>query len=87
MPRTSLVKVKDLRLKPRTNITRPYFVGDLEHWHFDTFRIKWRESVVYPFPRGFVTFTLTPQGKVDELRLDVPNPDFDFKELDFKRVP
>src|ERR671938_882019 len=64
----------------------PDFVGDLEHWHFDTFRIKWRDSIVYPFPRGFVTFTLDPQGKPDEMKIDVPNPDFDFKELEFKRA-
>ena len=63
----------------------PNFIGDLEHWHFDTFRIKWRESIVYPFPRGFVTFTLDPHGKVSEMKLDVPNPDFDFRELEFKR--
>jgi CubicO group peptidase (beta-lactamase class C family) len=65
----------------------PYFVGDLEHWHFDTFRVKWRDSIVYPFPRGFVTFTLNAQGKVDEMKIEVPNPDFDFKELEFKRKP
>lgn len=65
----------------------PYFVGDLEHWHFDTFRVKWRDSVVYPFPRGFVTFTLNAEGRVDEMKIDVPNPDFDFKELEFKRTP
>ncbi len=65
----------------------PYFVGDLEHWHFDTFRVKWRNTIVYPFPRGFVTFTLNAQGKVDEMKIDVPNPDFDFKELEFKRKP
>jgi CubicO group peptidase (beta-lactamase class C family) len=70
-----------LRLLPSPN-----YVGDLEHWHFDTFRIKWRESVVYPYPRGWVTFTLDPQGKVSEMKLDVPNPDFDFKELEFKRA-
>jgi hypothetical protein len=63
----------------------PNFVGDLEHWHFDTFRIKWREGVSYPFGRGFVTFVLDPQGKPAEMKLDVPNPDFDFKELEFKR--
>ena len=63
------------------------FIGDLEHWHFDTFRIKWRESIVYPFPKGFVTFSLNSEGKVDEMKIDVPNPDFDFKELEFKRVP
>ena len=65
----------------------PAYVGDLEHWHFDTFRIKWRDSVVYPYPRGWVTFVLDPQGKVSEMKIDVPNPDFDFKELEFKRAP
>jgi len=46
-----------------------------------------RESVVYPYPRGWVTFTLDPQGRVGEMKIDVPNPDFDFKELEFKRRP
>ncbi|HYP54053.1 MAG TPA: DUF3471 domain-containing protein, partial [Pyrinomonadaceae bacterium] len=65
----------------------PNFVGDLEHWHYDTFAIKWRDSVVYPFGRGFVTFTLNPQAGIDEMKIDVPNPDFDFKELEFRRAP
>jgi len=65
----------------------PDFVGDLEHWHFDTFRIKWRDTIVYPFPRGFVTFTLDPRGKASDMKIDVPNPDFDFKELEFRRAP
>jgi hypothetical protein len=69
-----------LRLAPSPN-----FVGDLEHWHFDTFRVRWRDTVVYPFPRGFVTFTLDPQGKPSEMKIDVPNPDFDFKELELRR--
>ncbi|HEV2884188.1 MAG TPA: serine hydrolase [Pyrinomonadaceae bacterium] len=64
-----------------------FFIGDLEHWNYDTFRIKWRDSVVYPFPRGFVTFTLSRDAKPREMIIDVPNPDFDFKELEFKRVP
>lgn len=67
-------------------VPSPNYVGDLEHWHFDTFRIKWRDSVVYPYPRGWVTFQLDPQGKVSEMKIDVPNPDFDFKELEFKRA-
>ncbi|MGH7493409.1 MAG: serine hydrolase [bacterium] len=71
-----------LRLMPA-----PDFVGDLEHWHYDTFRLKWRGSVVYPFPKGFVTFTLNAAGDVDEMKIDVPNPDFDFKELKFKYTP
>ena len=66
-------------------VPSPIFVGDLEHWHFDTFRIKWRDSVVYPFSRGFVSFVLHNNGKVSEMKLDVPNPDFDFKELELKK--
>ena len=71
-----------LRLMPSS-----LFVGDMEHWHYDTFRVKWRDSIVYPFPRGFVSFVLNSQGKSVEMRIDVPNADFDFKELEFKRVP
>lgn len=70
-----------LRLVPAPN-----FVGDLEHWQYDTFRVKWRPTIVYPFPKGFITFTLNAQGQVDEMKLDDPNPDFDFKELQFNRV-
>ena len=69
-----------LRLVPSPN-----FVGDLEHWHFDTFRVTWRDSIVYPFPRGFVTFLLDAKGKISEMKIDVPNPDFIFTELELKR--
>jgi CubicO group peptidase (beta-lactamase class C family) len=61
-------------------------VGDLEHWHYDTFLIKWRPSVSYNFTRrGFVTFILGTDGKVTEMKIDQPNPDFHFFELELKR--
>ena len=69
-----------LRLKPAPN-----FVADLEHWHYDTFRIKWRPTVAYNFPMGFVTFTIDKNGKAGELEIDQPNNDFWFYELEFKR--
>ena len=69
-----------LRLKPSPN-----FTADLEHWHYDTFRIKWRPSVAYNFPMGFVTFTIDKNGKTEELEIDQPNNDFWFYELEFKR--
>src|SRR5215203_1403295 len=64
----------------------PNFVADLEHWNYDTFQIKWRPSVSYNFPRGFVTFTIDKNGKTDELKIDQPNNDFWFYELTPKRV-
>ena len=65
----------------------PNFVADLEHWHYDTFKIKWRPTVAYDFPAGFVTFTIDKNGKADELEIDQPNNDFWFYELEFKRKP
>ena len=64
----------------------PNFVADLEHWHYDTWVIKWRPTVSYNFPRGFVTFTIDKNGKTDELKIDQPNNDFWFYELAPKRV-
>lgn len=64
----------------------PNFVADLEHWHYDTFVIKWRPSVAYNFPRGFVTFTIDKDAKTDELKIDQPNNDFWFYELHPKRA-
>ncbi|MEP7147586.1 MAG: serine hydrolase [Acidobacteriota bacterium] len=64
----------------------PNFVADLEHWHYDTFQIKWRPSVAYNFPRGSVTFTIDKNGKTDELQIDQPNNDFWFYELTPRRV-
>ena len=66
-------------------VPAPLFVGDLEHWHYDTFRVKWRDSIVYPFNYGFVSFVIDSKGKVSEMKMDVPNPDFDFGELELKR--
>jgi CubicO group peptidase (beta-lactamase class C family) len=45
----------------------PAFTGDLEHWHYDTFRVRWRD------PRaetGFVTFELGAAGTVTHMNVD-----------------
>src|SRR6476620_2608892 len=64
----------------------PNFVADLEHWQLDTFQIHWRPTVHYNFPRGFVTFTIDKNGKTDQLKIDQPNNDFWFYELDLHRT-
>ena len=57
----------------------PNFTGDLEHWHYDTFRVKWRDQMQ---GKGFVNFKLNTQGKADVLSIEnlseftrVPEPD------------
>lgn len=54
----------------------PAFTGELEHWHYDNFRVKWANPIV---TESLVTFTLNAQGKVDEIKV----PEI----ADFKRVP
>ncbi|MGI8618513.1 MAG: serine hydrolase [Gemmatimonadaceae bacterium] len=44
----------------------PSWVGDVSHWHYDTFRITWRDPMM---GRSFATFTIGPSAKVETLRL------------------
>ncbi|REJ78716.1 MAG: serine hydrolase [Acidobacteria bacterium] len=55
----------------------PAFEGDLEHWHYDTFRAN------FAGPLGgntFVTFSLNAQGKVDDVTLGLVS-DYPFDKV------
>lgn len=65
-------------------VPAPAFVADLEPWQHDTFRLKWRRLNPY-IPDGWATFVLDRRGRADEVRVDCPNDDFFFSELELKR--
>jgi CubicO group peptidase (beta-lactamase class C family) len=46
----------------------PTFVGDLEHWHYDVFRARWRDRQL---GKSFVAFSLGVNGDVDGMKLDM----------------
>ena len=46
----------------------PTWRGELEHWHFDTFRTRFDTPVLGPLP---VVFRLNALGKVDDLQIDM----------------
>ncbi|MBL7074425.1 serine hydrolase [candidate division KSB1 bacterium] len=59
----------------------PRHIGDLEHWHYDTFRVTWRNPI-YDMPeRTFLTFYLDEMGKVAKLKVTFYDPIY------FKKVP
>jgi hypothetical protein len=60
----------------------PTYVGDLEHWHFDTFLSRWRDPVA---EKTFVSFSLNAEGEVQEMKLKVADY-IDFGEYLFKRM-
>src|ERR1700752_5182719 len=45
----------------------PNFTGDLEHWHYDTFRVIWRDRIE---GKGFISFRLNSQGRVESVNVE-----------------
>jgi len=68
-----------LRLLPNKDL-----VADLTHLHYDTFVIHWRNEFAW-FSEGTAQFLLNAAGDVAELRIEVPNDDFWFHELELIR--
>jgi CubicO group peptidase (beta-lactamase class C family) len=56
------------------------FSTKLEHRHFNTFRIKFTDPFL---PEGFVTFDMNSKGEISGFKIDLPNPDFHFYNLNF----
>ncbi|HET7112608.1 MAG TPA: serine hydrolase [Pyrinomonadaceae bacterium] len=54
----------------------PNFNGELEHWHYDTFRVVWRDRME---GKGFVVFKLNAKGQPETVTIDGLG--------DFTRVP
>jgi hypothetical protein len=70
-------KIKRLEMKFDQT---PSFHANLNYYKKDVF---WFEFEEYPsLPRGTVTFKRDHTGKIHQMVIDVPNPDFDFTELD-----
>lgn len=44
----------------------PAFNGEMEHWHYETFRITWRDPTR---SKMLITFTLNEQGKASEAKV------------------
>lgn len=56
----------------------PTAVGDLMHWHYDTFEAQMRDKMMGKVP---VTFTIGPDGKVARMNFDLEGP------TEWRRVP
>jgi hypothetical protein len=73
------VELVDNKLNMRF-VHTPIFHSTLEHWHYNTFTVKFPD--VPSLPSGKAAFVIGMDNKVEKLLIDVPNPDFDFTELD-----
>ncbi|GAB5406240.1 MAG: serine hydrolase [Aureliella sp.] len=69
-----------LRLLPAKRL-----VADLEHLHFNTYKINWRSTHAW-FDKGACHFIDDPTGNIVSIELDIPNDDMWFYELDLRRT-
>ena len=62
-------------------------LGDIEHWQHDSFIVRWRDRGLNA--DAFVNFTLDPDGKIRELRMEPISPltDFSFDFQDLRLTP
>ena len=60
----------------------PALTGDLEHWQYDTFVARWRDRSLAD---AFVTFSLNPDGSIDQVKMVPVSPltdfSYDFQDL------
>ncbi len=61
----------------------PALVGALEHWQYDTFVARWYDRELRA--DAFVTFALTPEGRIREARMRAVSPATDFS-FDFHHL-
>jgi len=63
-------------------------VGDLEHWQYDTFIVRWRDRELRA--DAYVTFALDPDGSIDRVKMEAVSPEtdfsYDFQDLDLRPV-
>ncbi len=60
--------------------------GEAEHWHYDTFLVRWKDLTVV---KAFLTFQIGTDGKITGFRMEQAeegDPSFDFENYEFKRV-
>lgn len=62
-------------------------VGDLEHWQYDSFIVRWRDRTLNA--DAYVTFSLNHDGGIERLRMEAVSPttDFSFDFQDLNLVP
>lgn len=78
----SLVDGKlQLKLLPYPDLT-----ADLELMHYDTFAIRWHKTFAW-FADGSAHFIFDSKANAESIRLDVPNDDLWFYELNLKKAP
>jgi len=78
----ALVSVRGKKMKVQLLHTKVW-EGSISTFNADTFIVEFKK--IPSLPQGFITFEIS-DGKAKSFIIDVPNPDFDFTEFNFKKL-
>jgi len=76
------VELKNGKLYLTLIPTAELFSSEMTHWHLDTFEVEFKDKML---PKGYVTFSFDSYGRVMGFKIDLPNPDFHFYQMDFMK--
>jgi len=79
----AVISIAEGKLKLTLLPSKTVFTGDLEHWHYDTFKVVFKDEFL---TFGLITFGFDSQGKVTGFKIDLPSNDFHFWNLDFRKI-
>ncbi len=54
----------------------PALIGELEHWQYDTFIVRWRDRELRA--DAYVSFALNPDGSIEQAKMKAVSPETDF---------
>ncbi|MCB9234704.1 MAG: serine hydrolase [Bacteroidia bacterium] len=77
------VELRDGELELTLLPAKDIFNSEMEHWHYNTFKIQFKDPFM---PPGLVTFHLGHNGKVEHFTITIDIADFHFYNLDFRKV-
>jgi len=59
------------------------FYSSMEHWHYDTFQVKFNDPFL---PAGYITFSFDSKRNIEGFKIDLMSNDFHFFNLNFKKL-
>ncbi len=77
------IEIANDQLKITLLPTAKLFNSIMEHWHYNTFKIKFADPFL---PPGFVTFNFNEEGNIIGFKIKMDAPDFHFNDLDFLKT-
>jgi hypothetical protein len=78
----AIVTYEKKKLKLVLVPAKELFNSEMTAWESDVFQVKFNDGFL---PEGYVKFEVKA-GAADSFTIDLPNPDFHFYHLNFKRV-